>query len=211
MARPADYGLLNSLARHRVSPRPIIRHWEDMLRLAGSLTLGVLHAGSVMRTCQVGERPPKLAQAVAALGRLDKTLPILSSIDEAAVRRRVLLQLNRHEERHKLARTVFHGRRGELRQRYRAGPADQLGTLGLVVNMIVLWHTSSMDAARQQLNAEGYPVRAADVARLTPLRWGHIHMLGRSAFVLPEAIARGALRPLRNPTAPGDALEEDLP
>ena len=48
--RTADYGLLNSLARHRVSPRPLLRHWEDMLRLAGSLKLGVLHAGAVMRT-----------------------------------------------------------------------------------------------------------------------------------------------------------------
>jgi hypothetical protein len=36
-----------------------------------------------------------------------------------------------------------------------------------------------MDAALQHLRAEGYPVRAADVARLTPLRWGHMNMLGR--------------------------------
>jgi TnpA family transposase len=211
MDRTADYGLLNSLARHRVSPRPILRHWEDMLRLAGSLKLGVLHAGSVMRTLQVGERPTKLAQAVAALGRIEKTLHILTYIDEEAVRRRVLLQLNRHEDRHKLARTVFHGRRGELRQRYREGQEDQLGTLGLVVNMIVLWNTIYMDAALRQLKAEGYPVHAADVARLTPLRWGHINMLGRYAFVLPDAIARGELRPLRHPTALGDEFEEDLP
>jgi len=163
-----------------------------------------------MRTLQVGERPTKLAQAVAALGRIEKTLHILTYIDEEAVRRRVLLQLNRHEDRHKLARTVFHGRRGELRQRYREGQEDQLGTLGLVVNMIVLWNTIYMDAALRQLKAEGYPVHAADVARLTPLRWSHINMLGRYAFVLPDAIARGELRPLRNPTAPGDEFEEDL-
>ena len=60
--------------------------------------------------------------------------------------------------------------------------------------------------------SRSYPVHAADdVARLTPLRWGHINMLGRYAFVLPDAIARGELRPLRNPTAPEDEFEEDLP
>jgi hypothetical protein len=48
---------------------------------------------------------------------------------------------------------------------------------------------------KDPLKAEGYPVRAADVARLTPLRSGHINMLGRYAFILPEAIAHGALRP----------------
>jgi hypothetical protein len=51
-----------------------------------------------------------------------------------------------------LARAVFHGKRGELRQRYR-----------------------------------------------------NINMLGRYAFSLPDRIARGGLRPLRNPAL---ALEE---
>jgi hypothetical protein len=32
---------------------------------------------------------------------------------------------------------IFHGRRGELRQRYREGQEDQLGALGLVVNLVV--------------------------------------------------------------------------
>jgi TnpA family transposase len=130
-----------------------------------------------MRTLQVGDRPTKLAQAVATLGRIDKTLHILTYIDDEAVRRRVLRQLNRHEDRHKLARTVFHGRRGELRQRYREGQEDQLGALGLVVNMIVLWKTIYMDAVLQQLKAAGYPVRTADVARLTPLRWMNCGMI----------------------------------
>jgi TnpA family transposase len=39
---------------------------------------------------------------------------------------------------YRLARAVFHGKRGELRQRYREGQEDQLGALGLVVNIIVL-------------------------------------------------------------------------
>jgi len=43
-----------------------------------------------------------------------------------------------------------------LRQRYREGQEDQLGTLGLVVNVIVLWNTIYMDAVLQQLRREGY-------------------------------------------------------
>lgn len=52
---------------------------------------------------------------------------ILTYIDDESGRRRILFQLNRHEERHKLARAVFHGQRGALRQRYREGQEDQLG------------------------------------------------------------------------------------
>jgi TnpA family transposase len=46
-----------------------------------------------------------------------------------------------------LGRAIFHGKRGELRQRYREGQEDQLGALGLVVNMIVLWNTIYVEAA----------------------------------------------------------------
>lgn len=50
-----------------------------------------------------------------------------------------MFQLNRGEGRYRLVRAVFHGKRGELRQRYREGQEDQLGALGLVVNIFVRW------------------------------------------------------------------------
>ncbi len=56
-----------------------------------------------------------------------------------------------------------------------------------------------MDAALDQFLAEGFYVRAEDVARLSPLGLDHINMLGRYAFILPDTIARGELRPLRDP------------
>jgi TnpA family transposase len=151
-----------------------------------------------MRTLQVGDRPTKLAQAVAEIGRVDKTIHILTSIDDESKRRRTLIQLNRGEDRHSLARVVFHGKRGELRQHYREGQEDQLGALGLVVNVIVLWNTIYMDAVIEQLRSEGYPLKPEDVARLSPLMFDHINFLGRYAFALPDSVAQGQLRPLRS-------------
>ena len=69
------------------------------------------------------------------------------------------------------------------------------------MNVIVLWNTIYMDAALNQLRAKSFDVRAEDVARLSPLGFEHINMLGRYAFVLPDQIARGELRPLRDPAA----------
>ncbi len=139
----ADYGVLNGIARHKINPKLIEENWDDALRLAGSLKLGVVQATAVMRTLQISDRPTKLAQAIAELGRIDKTLHALTFIDDETKRRRTLTQLNRGEDRHKLARAIFHGRRGELRQRYREGQEDQLGALGLVVNIIILWLNSN--------------------------------------------------------------------
>lgn len=198
----ADYGELNAVARHRVSLSRIEAHWDDFLRLAGSLKLGRVPATGIMRTLQVGDRPTPLALALAEFGRIEKTLHILNYIDDESRRRATLLQLNRTEARHSLARDVFHGKRGELRQRYREGQEDQLGALGLVLNIIVLWNTIYIDAALSQLRQEGYPVQDEDVSRLSPFVHGHINLLGRYSFAVPDAVTRGELRPLRNPNDP---------
>ena len=200
----ADYGALDKLASHKAKTGIIAEHWDDLLRLAGSLKLGFVQAGGLMRTLQTNDRPTRLARALEQLGRIVKTLYLLAYIDDEAYRRRILTQLNRGEGRHQLARVVFHGKRGELRQRYREGQEDQLGALGLVVNAIILWNTIYMDAALDQLRGEGIGVRDEDVARLSPLVHEHINMLGRYAFILPEPVARGELRPLRSPTALSD-------
>ena len=142
--------------------------------------------------------------ALEELGLIIKTLYLLAYIDDEAYRRRILNQLHRGEGRHQLARVVFHGKRGELRERYREGQEDQLGALGLVVNAIILWNTIYMDAVLNQLRAEGFDVRDENLARLSPLGHEHINMLGRYAFTLPEPVARGKLRPLRSSTALSD-------
>ena len=166
--RTADYGALNILASHCIDMTLIAAHWEDLLRLAASLKLGTVQASGLIRTLQTRDRPTRLAQALEQLGRLVKTLYLLHFIDDETYRRRILVQLNRGEGRHQLARVVFHGKRGELRQRYREGQEDQLGSFGLVVNAIILWNTIYMDAALNQLRAEGFDVRdeGLDVAEV---------------------------------------------
>ena len=62
-----------------------------------------------------------------------------------------------------------------------------------------------MQAVLDQLRHEGWSIEDADVARLSPLIWRHINCLGRYSFHLPEAVALGDLRPLRDPS-----FEEDF-
>jgi TnpA family transposase len=200
----ADYGAFNRLATDRVNLNLIGEQWDDLLRLAGSLKLGVAQASGLMRMLQTNNSPTKLARALADLGRIIKTMHLLNYFDDDAYRRRILVQLNRGEARHMLARVIFHGKRGELRQRYRQGQEDQLDALGLIVNAVVLWNTIYMDAALNQVRNEGFQVLDEDVARLSPLGHEHINVLGRYAFTLPDRVARGELRPLRDPNQPAD-------
>jgi TnpA family transposase len=154
-----------------------------------------------MRTLRSGRGASELAKAIGEVGRVAKTMYLLHYMDDAAYRRRILVQLNRGESRHSLARAVFHGRKGEIYQRYREGMEEQLSALGLVVNAIVLWNTLYMDKAVNQLQQNGLPLNPEDVARLSPLIHEHINLLGRYEFN-PEQVPPGrALRPLREPSA----------
>ncbi|MBZ5653277.1 MAG: Tn3 family transposase [Acidobacteriia bacterium] len=195
ISKAADFGKLNGLACHYVKTSLVRQNWDDMLRVAGSLKLGTVSASELMRTLQSSGRPSALAQAIAELGRIAKTMYLLAYIDDENYRRRILVQLNRGEGRHSLARATFHGQRGEIRQHYREGQEDQLGALGLVVNAIVLWNTRYLDAALSHLKAGGMDIRTEDVVRLSPLGYGHINLLGRYSFQLPESVANGQLRP----------------
>lgn len=193
----ADYGVLDGLARQRVNTNLIEAQWDDMLRIAGSLKQGTVSALEIMRVLQRGGKPSTLGKAIAEAGRVSKTLYLLNYVDDENYRRRILTQLNRGESRHSLARAVFHGQRGELRQRYREGQEDQLGALGLIVNVIVLWNTLYMESALQHLRQQGMAIRSEDMERLSPLGHIHIHMLGRFFFDLPESVQLGAMRSLR--------------
>nr|WP_244942777.1 transposase [Streptomyces inhibens] len=119
--------------------------------------------------------------------------------DEPGYRRQIKVQANLQEGRHALARKIFHGRTGQLYQRYQDGMEDQIGALGLVLNALVLFNTRYMDAAVTQLRADGFEVRDEDVSRLSSFARHHINVLGRYSFQLPDL--PGGLWPLRDPAA----------
>jgi TnpA family transposase len=199
MDRTADYGALNGLARHYIKSPLISQNWDDMLRVAGSLKMGTVRASEFIRSLQRSGKQSLLGRALGELGRIPKTLHLLNFVDDEAYRRTTLTQLNRGEGRHRLGRTVFHGQRGELRQRYREGQEDQLGALGLVLNALILWNTRYMDAALSHLRACGREVKPEDEARLSPLGNKHFNVLGRYHFHVTDSILKGELRPLRSP------------
>ena len=161
--------------------------------------IGTVGVVELLHTMQGSGKLSTLARAIGELGRIVKTLYVLHYLDDEHYRRRILIQLNRGKGRHRLARVLFHGQRGELRQRYREGQEDQLGSLGLVLNTIILWNTRYLDAALSHLRSDGTEVNDADVVRLSPLSNAHIHVQGRYHFTKQEAARHGRLRPLTTP------------
>ena len=197
MDASADYGVLNGLARQTINKNLIEQNWDDILRVAGSLKLGTVNVTDLLRALQGNGHPSTLAKAIAELGRIAKTLYLLNYIDDPAYRRRILIQLNKGESRHSLARVTYFGQKGEVRQRYREGQEEQLGALGLVVNAMILWNTLYMNRALEEMQGRGMKTLPEDVERLSPLGYDHINLLGRYSFSLSDEIRQGAFHPLR--------------
>ncbi|GEA21790.1 hypothetical protein VH1807_contig00019-0020 [Vibrio harveyi] len=191
--KSADYGSLDDLARSCTDLSKAEEQWDEMMRTAGSLKLGTIRASELVRSLLKSSRPSGLAQGIMDVGRVNKTLYLLYYIDDEDYRRRILIQLNRGEGRHAVARAVCYGQRGE---RYREEQEGQLGALGIVTNAIVLWNTLYMQEALDWMRSNNEEIIEDDISRLSPLIYKHINMLGHYTFTLPEDLEKGELRPL---------------
>jgi Tn3 transposase DDE domain-containing protein len=54
--------------------------------------------------------------------------------------------------------------------------------LNLVTNAVMAWNTVRYQEILKQFKNEGYPLRAGDLAHLSPARHGHINPYGRYRF-----------------------------
>nr|WP_026448717.1 Tn3 family transposase [Actinopolyspora mortivallis] len=196
----ADYGPFNGAARGRIDLGRVRRHWDDILRVVASIHTGVVRPHDVIRMLSLDGHPTPLGEAIADYGRIHKTLHVLRLVDEPGYRRDIKAQANLQEGRHAPVRRIFHGQRGELRQRYYEGMEDQVGALGLVLNAVVLFNTRYLDAALAEL-CGGYEAREEDATRLSPFVRSHINMLGRCSFAAPNL---AGTRPLRDPFEPDE-------
>ncbi|MFC9245009.1 Tn3 family transposase [Streptomyces sp. NPDC057136] len=180
-----DYGPLQHATRNKIDSILIERNWDDMLRLVGAVHLGrVRSADAIRMVVHKGSLTP-LGKALAHYGKIFKTAHILDLIDDPEYRRQTETQSSRHAQRHELAAKIYHGTE-DLIHRYQTGMEEQLGALGLIVNMVVLFNTAYIDLFLQKKTSHLRSVPDEVVRTLSPFLFRHIHMKGRYAFEMPE-------------------------
>ncbi|GAA3163038.1 hypothetical protein GCM10020001_104600 [Nonomuraea salmonea] len=86
-----------------------------------SIYTGRIRAYDVMRMLQRDGNLTPLGDAIAAYGRIFKTLHILTYAVEEPYRRDIKGIRNLQESRHALAGKILHGRKGEVYHRYYKG------------------------------------------------------------------------------------------
>lgn len=197
MERQADYGVFNDISKHKISTKRVASDWDDMLRTAGSLKMGDVLPSQLMRIFSAKSGSTSLAKSIRDVGRIAKTLHMLHYLRDEAYQRQILTQLNHTEFRHKLARRLCYGNRGQLKHSYKEGQEEQLGALGLLLNILVYWNTYYLDRALDDFLHVQPDIDHADLARITPLAYEHIRILGRYSFTLNPQVQQGQQRELK--------------
>lgn len=197
--RQKQHPHLGPLLKGRINRDWILRNWDDLLRVAGSLKRGWVTASLLIGKLQSYPRKNQLTRALQEYGRLVKTIFILRYLESEPLRRRINTQLNKGEALHGLREFLLFANKGVLRKKQEEELMNQAGCLNLVTNAVVTWNTVYMAAVIDRLRAEGKTVNEEDIARLSPARYEHINPYGKYRFVVEDGLSRSRLRPLRQP------------
>ncbi|HIB1875500.1 TPA: Tn3 family transposase, partial [Enterococcus faecium] len=192
----ADYGELNALSQNSINMELIDTHWDDILRVAGSLKSGKVNATELTKSLQRNGQPTPLGKAITEYGKIYKTKHQLRYISDEIYARQILEQLNKGEARHALCRNIFYGRKGKLYQTYYDGMEEQLNALGLVTNAIIYWNSLYLEKVFEQMKTEGFDCSEEVIRKQSPLISDHINFVGKYNFRYEKELSNGILRPL---------------
>jgi TnpA family transposase len=114
------YRNIEPLLSGTVRPSVVLKQWDAMLRVTGSLKLGWVTSSLFLSKLQAREKKTEVAAALEEYGRLVRTIFLLQYIDDETLGRRIGKQLNKGEAMHALRRFLFlanQGRSGARRTR----------------------------------------------------------------------------------------------
>src|SRR5205807_10490086 len=95
-----ESGPLGTLAFGQVNRKLIMEQWDEMRRVASSIRHGTVSASLLMRKLAAYPRQNQVARALTELGKLERTAYLLEYFRDEALRRRVLIGLNKGEALH---------------------------------------------------------------------------------------------------------------
>jgi TnpA family transposase len=168
------YGEIQALLSKGINLELIGEQWDQFMRLSTSLKERKLPANIVVQRLINGSPADRLSQALTHFGRLIKTQYILEYITDPALRRKVQIQLNKGEYRHKLSRWIFFANQGEFQIGDYEEIMNKASCLSLVSNAILYWNTKRITKIVDQLRGQGENITDEMLSRISLLPFQHV-------------------------------------
>lgn len=134
--KASEYPKLEAILRGQINTKVIKENYEDVLRLAHSIREGTVSASLIMGKLGSYSRQNSLATALREMGRIEKTIFILNYISDESLRRKIQRGLNKGEAMNGLARAIFFGKQGELRERTIQHQLQRASALNIIMVLL---------------------------------------------------------------------------
>ena len=194
--KASEYPKLEAILRGQINTKVIEENYEDVLRLAHSIREGTVSASLIMGKLGSYSRQNSLATALREMGRIEKTIFILYYISDESLRRKIQRALNKGEAMNGLARAIFFGKQGELRERTIQDQLQRVSALNIIINAISIWNTLHLTkAVEYQKRSDSFNEEL--LHHMSPLGWEHINLLGEYHFNSEIMVSLDSLRPLK--------------
>jgi len=205
-----DFGKVNSLIKDRIDTKLINENWNEILRATASIRQGTTSASLLMRKLASYPKQNQIAKALAEMGKIERTIFILTWLQDPAMRRRTMIGLNKGENVHSLQRVLFFARRGEFWDRKFEDQCNRASCLGLLVSAVGAWNSVYLPNAIEEYCRHGHDLPPEIRQHIGPLGHDHLNLVGYYSFDILQQYSLDNLRPLRSVSEIEIADEDDV-
>jgi len=194
-----DFPKIKRYFKGKINSKIIMENYDDVLRLADSILKGKVSGSLIMGKLGSFAKQNKIAKALKEMGNIEKTIFILNYIMDEDFRRRVQRGLNKGEAINSLARALFFGKLGILRELSIKNQFQRAAALNILINAISIWNTVYLNKAITELK-QRKDLKNLDedlFKHISPLGWRHINFLGDYTFDFTKRTTLDSLRPLK--------------
>lgn len=170
--------IMKDLIKAKVNIERIESQWPDIIRLIASIITHRVVPSDILRQLAFFPRQNELAIALREIGRIERTIFILSWISSVDMQRRVQIGLNKGESHHALKRALNFNRRGEISDRTSENQHLRMMHLNLLTAIIIYWNTKHLGRIINEMRQKGIIITPKQLAHLSPLGWEHIILTG---------------------------------
>jgi hypothetical protein len=156
----------------------IAEHYDDLLRLAGSLKFGHATASLLVGKLSASGRQNALAAALKGYGAMRRTIYACRYLTDPDYRRKISRQLNKGESIHALKRDLIYAHEGAFRARHLEAQTEQAWCLTLATNAVIAWTTEYYGLAVDQMRRQGRRIDADVLAHISPAHSENINFFG---------------------------------
>ncbi len=170
--------VMRELIRAKINIARIENQWPDIIRLIASIISHRVVPSEILRQLASFPRQNELAIALREIGRMERTIFILSWISSVSMQRRTQMGLNKGESHHALKRALNFNRRGEITDRTSENQHLRMMHLNLLAAIIIYWNTKHLGRIIHDMGQNGIIISPEKLANLSPLGWEHIILTG---------------------------------